>query len=75
MNHNQNFAITAGDYTQIVAPVYTDSTNTTLESDLASGVVEWRLKGVKGINLISKSTTNGITVNTPESGYIVVEIF
>ena len=74
MNHNQNFTITAGDYTQIVAPVYTDSTNTTVESDLHTGLVEWHMKGLKGINLISKSTVNGITVNTPESGYIVVEI-
>ena len=75
MNHNQSFTITAGDYSQIVAPVYTNSTLTTVESDLATGVVVWRLIGVKGAVLITKSTTAGtIAVNTPHTGYIVVEI-
>ena len=79
MNHNQDITgpntITAGDYTQIVAPVYTSSADTTVETDLATGVVEWRLLGVKGVALITKSTnTEGITVNVPRSGYIVIEI-
>ena len=75
MNHNQNLSITAGDYTQIVAPVYTNSTETTVEQDLATGLVEWHLKGVKGVDLISKSTTAGnIVVNVPTKGDIVIEI-
>ena len=74
MNHNQSFSITAGEYTQIVAPVYTDSTDTTVETDLATGLVEWRLIGVKGTAIITKSTADGIAVNTPTSGYIVIEI-
>lgn len=75
MKHDQNFSITAGDYAQLVAPIYTDNTDTTEESDLASGVVEWTLKGVHGVGLISKSTAhNEIAVNTPTTGYIVVEI-
>ena len=74
MKNNQNLNITAGEYTQIVAPIYTDNTNTTLESDLATGLVQWTLKGVKGIALITKSTGSGITVNAPTAGNITIEI-
>ena len=75
MKNNQNLNITAGEYTQIVAPIYTDNTNTTLESDLATGLVVWTLKGVKGIALITKSTANSsITVNAPTAGNITIEI-
>ena len=75
MKNNQNLNITAGEYTQIVAPIYTDNTNTTLESDLATGLVEWTLKGVKGVTLIPKSTADAsITVNAPTVGNITIEI-
>ena len=74
MKNNQSFSITAGEYTQIVAPIYTDNTNTTLESDLATGLVQWTLKGVKGVELITKSTAAGITVNAPTAGNITIEI-
>ena len=75
MKNNQNLNITAGEYKQIVAPIYTDNTNATLESDLATGVVVWTLKGVKGIALITKSTANAsITVNAPSAGNITIEI-
>ena len=74
MKNNQNLNITAGEYTQIVAPIYTDNTNTTLESDLATGLVQWTLKGVKGIALITKATGSGITVNAPTAGNITIEI-
>ena len=74
MKNNQNLNITAGEYTQIVAPIYTDNTNTTLESDLATGLVQWTLKGVKGVALITKSTGSGITVNAPTAGNITIEI-
>ena len=74
MKNNQSFSITAGEYTPIVAPIYTDNTNTTLESDLATGLVGWTLKGVKGVALITKSTGSGITVNAPTAGNITIEI-
>ena len=74
MKNNQNLNITAGEYTQIVAPIYTDNTNTTLESDLATGLVVWTLKGVKGVALITKATATGITVNAPTAGNITIEI-
>ena len=76
MKNNQDFSITAGDYRQIVAPIYTDDTDVTKETDLASGVVVWHLKGVQGVNLISKTTagSGGITVNTPSTGYVTIEI-
>ena len=74
MKNNQNLNITAGEYTQIVAPIYTDNTNTTLESDLATGLVVWTLKGVQGVALITKATATGITVNAPTAGNITIEI-
>ena len=75
MKHDQDFTLTAGDYAQLVVPIYTDNTDVTKETDLASGVVEWHLKGV-GVDLISKTTagSGGVTVNAPSTGYIVVEI-
>ena len=80
MKHDQDITgpntITAGEYKQIVAPVYTDDTDTTPETDLGDGLVEWHLKGVKGIDLISKSTDDeSITVYGSTSNYIVIEIF
>ena len=77
MKNNQDINnLTAGVYKQIVAPIYTNDTETTLETGLANGVVAWKLIGVKGAVLITKTSNNngGITVNVPESGYIVIEI-
>ena len=75
MKNDQDLNITAGEYTQIVAPIYTDNTNTTLESDLATGLVVWTLKGVGGVALITKSTANAsITANAPTAGNITIEI-
>jgi hypothetical protein len=75
MKHDQDFSITAGDYAQLVATIYTDNTDVTEESDLASGVVTWRLRGV-GVDLISKSTEVGteIVVDAPTAGDVTVTI-
>ena len=74
MKNNQSFTITAGEYTQIVAPIYTDNTDASLEQDLASGVVEWTLKGVGAVSLVSKTSGAGITVDSPLEGWVTIEI-
>ena len=79
MKHDQDMItqpITIGEYVEIVAPVYTDNTDLHLETALASGVVEWHLIGVSGSEIISKTTagSGGITVNSPSSGSITIEI-
>jgi hypothetical protein len=80
MKHDQDIIdppITAGDYVQIIVPVYADKEETTLETDLASGVVEWHLRSTKDVDSISKTTgviNGGITVDTPEVGHVVVEL-
>ena len=50
--------ITVGEYMEIVAPVYTDNTDTTLDTNIESYVIEWRLLGTDGA-LITKSTADG----------------
>jgi hypothetical protein len=78
MKHNQDITepIVAGDYVQITAPIYTDNTDTTVEQSLATGIVVWHLKGVHGIDLISKTSVGGggITLNSPTTGSITIEV-
>ena len=75
MKNNQNFTITAGEYTQIEAPIYTDNTDATVEQDLATGLVQWTLKGVGGVALISRSTADGsIIADSPAKGSITINI-
>jgi len=77
MKRDQNVTgppLVAGMYSQLLVPIYTDNTDTTKEPDLSSGVVEWHLKGAGGIDLISKTSSAGIAVNSPSTGYIVVEL-
>lgn len=80
MKHNQDIGgdnpIKIGEYQVIQAPIYTDDTNTDLETGLATGVVVWFLKGEHGTNLISKTTVDngGVTVDYPTSGWIQIEL-
>lgn len=79
MRHEQDIndpPIKRGEYMVIVAPIYTDDTDTTLETNLASGVVVWYLKGDNEVDLISKTTVDsgGITVNYPENGWVTIEL-
>jgi hypothetical protein len=81
MKHEQDIGgdnpIKIGRYMVIEAPIYADDTDTELETNLSKGVVTWELLGVHGVVLILKTTVDagGITVDSPEAGWIAIELF
>ena len=68
--------IRRGIYMAIEAPIWTDSSKTTLYQSLSSGTVVWRLIGDFDKDLLVKTSDDPaeIAVDTPSKGYITVYI-
>jgi hypothetical protein len=64
--------ITIGEFKQIGATIYTDSTKATIETTLANGIVQWRLQGGSGDVVTKTSADGGIEIN--DDGTIVITI-
>ena len=78
MMHYQDIVdppVVAGEYTRIVAVIYTDDTKTAVDETLADGVVTWRLQGGLG-DLVTKTSdpSNGITLDDPDLGSVTIEL-